>query len=146
MSTPAPAALPPILFQKNLSFLVGAGSAGIQIAGVTDPDVLGALLQDTPFPDRSIDLAIIQLDVSGGTSIQFAGKNGSVAFKGGADSSGRIGVYTDANSLFQAMGFDEDVSQGLTDLSAINDSAFLPLPWRYDLINSAQVPAPFATP
>jgi len=138
MSTPAPAVLSPILFQKNLSFLTGAGSAGIQIAGVTDPDVLQALVQDTPFPDRPIDLATIQLDLSGGTSLQFAGKNGSVAFKGGADSSGRMGVYTDANSFFQAVGFDEDISQGLTDLSAINDSAFLLLRWRYDLMGSAQ--------
>jgi hypothetical protein len=35
--------MPSILFQRNLKFMTGAGAAGIQISGATDPDVVATL-------------------------------------------------------------------------------------------------------
>jgi hypothetical protein len=43
MRAPAQAGMPSILFQRNLKFMTGAGAAGIQISGATDPDVVATL-------------------------------------------------------------------------------------------------------
>ncbi|NIR53097.1 hypothetical protein GWO43_31090 [candidate division KSB1 bacterium] len=123
-----------VKFEKNKTFLSGTSSAGIQLGADTDPQVLLALKNDSPFPERQIELGKIAINAEGGKDIEFGKGSKKVTFKGGANASAfsGLGVYQDANSLIGSLGLDDNIAPAL-DLQDSADSLYLLLRWGYDL-------------
>jgi len=125
-----------ILFQKNKELAHGA--LGIEASAAQAPDVLKALLEGDPFPPRQIELGDVSVQAHGGNQVSFDGKNGLVTFSGSASLRSGIGVYQDPTNLLQALGLDDDLSPGMSDLSQMSDSFFVLFRTGYDLLGSAK--------
>src|SRR6516225_2970388 len=142
MSAPAPLPSGPfagglIEFDKQKQFLNGDASAGIEVNADADRDVLEAILKNTAFPDRQIELGKITVKAEGGHDILFDGSRGQVKFNGSASAFAGLGVYKDTGALLSAISPPDETAPGF-EFNAPAGSAFLLLRWGFDLQASAQ--------
>jgi len=142
MSAPAPLPTGPfagglIQFDKEKQFLNGDASAGIEVTADADRDVLEAILKDTPFPDRQIELGKITVKAEANHDIMFDGSRGQVKFNGSASAFAGLGVYKDTGALLSVISPPDETAPGF-DFKAPAGSAFLLLRWGFDLQASAQ--------
>jgi len=125
-----------IQFDKTKQFLDGNAAAGIQVSADASPDILKALKDNSPFPDRQIELGNISVHAEVGHDISFAGSRGNVSFNGSASGFAGIGIYKDPSALLTTLNPSEETAPAL-NLSAPAGSSLYLLRWGFDLKASA---------
>ncbi len=114
-------------------FLGERSSASVRYTVNNAPDVLFALLQNQPFPQRIVRLSEVAAQAAaGGEGIQFANGQGVVSFQAQGRVASGMAVYPDPALLVRDLGLEDDVSPGLR-LQADPGSNYLLLRWAYAL-------------
>ncbi|HEY7546561.1 MAG TPA: hypothetical protein VID27_16845, partial [Blastocatellia bacterium] len=121
-----------IKFDRNKKFLAGGAAAGVSINATIFPDVALALANNTPFPQRQIELGNAQVNASASKDIKFGDSASSVTFNGSASAFAALGVYFDPRQMLAALQLDDDISPGM-NITADANSLFVALRWGYDL-------------
>ncbi len=129
MSTSKPIA---IKFDRNKKFLAGSAAAGISVNASISADVALALANNTPFPQRQIELGNTEVTASASKDIKFGSGAGSITFSGSASAFAKLGVYFDPAQMLTALQLDDDIAPGVKIASDAN-SLFVALRWGYDL-------------
>ena len=100
--------------------ILGAGSAAsIELSATTASDVLEAVLKNTPFPDRQIDLAGVAFEAEAGRDVRFNGKKGMVAFRASGGAHARLAVLDKGDEVLDALALQDAARVGL----ALSDQA-----------------------
>jgi len=134
MSTSKPVT---IKFDKNKQFLASGAAAGISVNASIFPDVALALVNNTPFPQKQIELTNAQVNASASKDIKFGTTASSVTFSGSASAFAKLGVYFDPAQMLAALELDDDITPGMNITNNTN-SLFVALRWGYDLQASTQ--------
>ncbi len=110
-----------------------AGRQGITVDLQTarDSDVAAALLGNTPFPSRQIELAELSLSAPPGKVTL-----GAVDFPNSATASWGIGVYADPSAVLRALGLDTTL-QTVLDAPREATHHHVVLSWGYDVKGAA---------
>jgi hypothetical protein len=123
-------AVTPIKFQKNLPFLNGAGSLGINISSPS-PALIPILSSPTaPFPDGEVELGQIKVSAATASPIQFGAGNMKASFSASGNAFAGIAVYRDPAKVLSAISPDTEILPGI-ELGTTNDSNFLVLRWGF---------------
>lgn len=138
MATPGSALSEPdlIQFDKSKQFLDGNASVGIQVSADKDSEVLKALKDNKPFPDRQIELGNLTVNAQIGHDISFLGDRGTVSFSGSASAFAGIGIYKNPSALLQTLNPPDETAPSL-NLPTPSGSALLLLRWGFDAQASA---------
>ncbi|MCS7037010.1 MAG: hypothetical protein RMJ33_06040 [Saprospiraceae bacterium] len=116
---------------KPRKFLGERSSASVRYTVNNAPDVLFALLQNQPFPQRVIRLSEVSAQAgAGGEGIQFANGQGTVSFQARGRVASGMAIYPDPALLLRELGLEDDISPGLP-LKADPASNYLLLRWAY---------------
>ena len=141
MAAPVPLSLPSgISLKKNRHLLGGAAELSFEVTAQPGTDVLAALLTDTAFPPRKIDVSEIGASVAGQRAFQLESGKGKVTFSGGASGYQRLTVLDDpaeVTALLVRDTINDDIAQGLA-LEKKANHRFLLLRWGYELQGSAK--------
>ncbi|MEP7269947.1 MAG: hypothetical protein ABI882_00500 [Acidobacteriota bacterium] len=106
-----------LIFKRDEKYLEGASDTGLQITGVSDPQVSAALSADDPLPNRLVELDTIKLSTEGNEKISFGEGLGKVSFNAHASAGAGVGVYPEPKDLLKALkriGLDDSSALGLT--------------------------------
>ncbi len=116
---------------KPRKFLGECSSAAVRYTVNNAPDVLFALAENKPFPQRIIRLSEVSAQAAaGGEGIQFANGQGVVQFQAGGRTASGMALYPDPAPLIRDLGLEEDISPGLK-LASDPMSNYLLLRWMY---------------
>ncbi|MGH9764236.1 MAG: hypothetical protein ACREAC_25660, partial [Blastocatellia bacterium] len=118
-------------FQKTLNLAAGA-TVSFQVSADKAPDVIAALAENQPFPNRQISLGNISISAQAGEKLQFDSGAGSVSFTASASAFSGLGVYQNPASLLSDLSPDQNIAPGI-DLSTQTGLFFMLLRWGYDL-------------
>ena len=123
----------------NRKFVVPGGhvAAGIELPTAKDPAVLSAFANDTPFPNRPLDLAEFSLGAEGGRPIEFGGSDATVKFSAGASTFAGLGVFREGAGVLNSLPFSDSLEQGIR-LPAPAQDMYVLMKWGYDLKGSAK--------
>ncbi len=133
-------------FEKK--FLGGTSSASVEYTVNNAPDVLLALINNAPFPNRAIQLSEIGARAAVGSGdIQFSSGGGTASFKGSAHTSSGLAVYPDPRLMLRDLGFDKDndISEGM-QLTRDPKSNYLLMRWGYEVGANAKAGVVFGGP
>ena len=120
----------PIKFQKNLPFLNGAGSLGINVS-TPSPELIPILASPTaPFPDKELELGQLKVSAATASPIQFGTGNFKASFSASGSAFAGIALYRDPAKVLAAISPGTDILPGL-DLAATADTNFLVLRWGF---------------
>jgi hypothetical protein len=112
-----------------------------EITAQPGSDVLAALLSNTPFPFRRIELAEMSVAIDSSRAVTLTGgKGGAVAFGGTASAYHGIGVLdepAEVTALLVRDSIDDDIADGLA-LERKADHRYMVLRWGYDLQGAAR--------
>src|SRR5579864_3203205 len=92
-------------FPLDPSILGPGSSATIDISPTTDHDVIQAILANTPFPDRQIDIGSIGVNATTG-NVSFAAGPGTVGFQASASLKTGMGVFKSAADAIKSLQLD----------------------------------------
>ena len=122
-------------FQLDKTVVAPGGSVTVDIGASTDHDVLDAILENKPFPDR--DIALGSLEVKGETGKTFAFSAGEtvVGFQASAEFKTGLGVFGKANDALGSLQLEDAPALNLTIPGTATDR-FLVLSWGYDVSGS----------
>ncbi|MEW6210754.1 MAG: hypothetical protein AB1631_20485 [Acidobacteriota bacterium] len=134
-----------IKFDRNKKFLAGGAAAGVSFNASLFPDVALALANNTPFPQRQIELGNAAVNASASKDIKFGDGAGNLTFSGSASAFAKLGVYFDPGQMLAALELDDDIAPGMNVASDAN-SLFVALRWGYDLDASAKGSLAFGAP
>src|ERR1700759_865183 len=135
-----------IKFDKNKSLLDGNAAVGIDISSsAAQPDIGLALVNDSPFPARQIQLGQIAVNADAGKDIKFVNGAASVTFSASASANAGMGVYLDSTSLLSAVQLNDNLSPGV-DLGTDANDIYMLLQWGYDLNASTKGAVAFGAP
>lgn len=90
-------------FNLDTSTLVPGSAASIEISGTTAADVLQAVLANSPFPDRRIDLGGVAFEAEAGRDIRFNAAKGAVAFRASGGAHARLAVLNTGEEVRGAL-------------------------------------------
>ncbi len=127
--------LPAINFTKNKVLFERNAAAGVTINATGDPAVLQALKDNSPFPNKLIELGTIAVNASGGKDVVFkksGTKSAKASFSASAGASMGIGVFPDPRKIIERLPLSGEKLE-LPDLVKDPDSLFLLFQWDYDL-------------
>ena len=124
-------------FNRKFVFPGGNVAAGIELPNAKDPAVLSALTNDTPFPERNIDLAEFSLSAEGGKPIEFGRADAKVKFSVGGGMFTGLGVFRESTGILKALPFDDSLESGMHFGPPASDMYVL-MKWGYDLHGSAK--------
>ena len=128
----------PLTKPLEKKLLGGKSSAGIEFACQNAPDVMLALINNNPFPNRIIRLSEISAKAAaGGEGIQFANGGGTASFKASARVSSGLAVYPNPATLLRDIGLGDDISPGL-QMTADPKSNYLLMRWGYEIGGKAK--------
>lgn len=128
----------PLIKPLEKKLLGGKSSAGIEFACQNAPDVVLAMINNSPFPNRIIRLSEISAKAAAGSdSIQFASGGGTASFKAGGRVSSGLAVYPNPATLLRDIGLGDDISPGL-QLTPNPKSNYLLMRWGYEIGGNAK--------
>ena len=140
-SVPLPISLPAgASIKKSRHLPADAGEVSFEITAQPGSDVLGALLGNTPFPLRRIELAEMSIGVDSRRAVTFNAGRGAVAFSGTASAYQGIAVVdepAEVTALLVRDSIDDDLAQGLA-LERRPNCRYAVLRWGYDLQGAAR--------
>ena len=125
-------------FQLDKTIVAPGGSATVDIGASTDHDVLDAILENKPFPDRpdgKIELGSVDVEAETGKAFAFNAGQAMIEFHASAEFKTGLGVF---NTAADAIGSLQLVDSPQLNLS-ISGSAthkYLVLLWSYDVNGS----------
>jgi hypothetical protein len=141
VANPFPLSLPTgVSIKKSRHVLAGAGEVSFEITAQPGSDVLAALVSNTPFPLRKIDLAEMSIGSALERPLPLASAKGTVTFSGKASGYGGIAVLddpADVTALLVRDRINDDLAQGLA-LTRTAHRRYLLLRWGYDLQGAAR--------
>ncbi len=134
--------MPPVIQSSNgievplvrpRKFLGEHSSASVRYVVNNAPDVLFALLQNQPFPERIIRISEVSAQAAaGGNSLTFATGQRTVSFRAQGRVASGVAVYPDSSVLLRELGLEDDIGPGLR-LKADPESNYLLLRWAYSM-------------
>lgn len=128
----------PLTKPLEKKLLGGKAGASIEFACQNAPDVVLALINNTPFPNRVIRLSEISAKAAAGSdSIQFASGGGTANFKAGGRVSSGLAVYPNPATLLRDIGLGDDITPGL-QLTPDPKSSYLLMRWGYEISGNAK--------
>jgi hypothetical protein len=140
MASPFPLSLPSSVSIKKSRHLSAGADVSFDIKAQPGSDVLAALISNTPFPARRIDLFDISIGSTAERPVPFDGGKGTVTFSGKASGYHGAAVLddpADVTALLVRDRIQDDVANGLA-LERKADSRFVLLRWGYDLEGAAR--------
>jgi hypothetical protein len=127
-----------IKFERNIQFLGPHSEVALQVIVPSHaPEIVQALLQDSPFPEKSIELGALTIQAATGKDVQFISGGGTVSFKGRGSVFSGVGIYTDPSQMLEALGLERRTAPSF-ELSGNPASCFVALRWGYDLSTSGK--------
>jgi len=125
-------------FQLDTTITAPGGSATIDIGATTDHDVLDAILENKPFPERpngKIELGSIDLQGETGKSFIFNAGQATIGFHASAEFKTGLGVYNSAADAIGALQLADGPQLDLSIPQSTTDK-FLVMSWGY-LVNGS---------
>jgi len=120
----------PIKFQKNLPFLNGAGSLGINVS-TTSPSLIPILASPiAQFPDEELELGQLKVSAATAKPIQFGTGSFKASFSASGSAFAGIALYRDPAKVLAAISPDAEILPGL-EIIPDKDSNFLLLRWGF---------------
>jgi len=141
VAVPAGGKLPSgVSIKKSRHVFDGAGDVSFDVTAQPGSDVLAALLANSPFPSRKIDLAELSVGVTASRPLQLDGGKGKVTFSASASGYERLSVLDDPAEIVAALVRDnvnDEIAHGLT-IGHEPKHRFVLLRWGYDLQGAAK--------
>ena len=122
-------------FQLDKTIVAPEGSLTIDIGATTDHDVIDAILEQKPFPDRpggEIELGSIELKGETGKTFTFNAGQTTMAFHASAAFKTGLGVFSAAADAIAALQLQNGSEINLNIAGATTDK-FLVLSWAYGI-------------
>jgi len=120
-------------FQLDKTITAPGGSVTIDIGASTDNDVLDAILENKPFPDRpdgKIELGSIDLKGETGKAFAFNAGQTTIGFQASAEFKTGLGVYNSAADAIGALQLADGPQLNLSIPGSTTDK-FLVMSWGY---------------
>jgi hypothetical protein len=125
-------------FQLDKTIVAPGGSATVDIGASSDHDVLDAILENKPFPDRpegKIELGSIDLKAETGKTFAFNAGQTTIGFHASAEFKTGLGVFNDATDAIGALQLEDGPQLNLIIPGSATDK-YLVLQWGYDVNGS----------
>jgi hypothetical protein len=125
-------------FQLDKTIVTPGGSVTVDIGASTDHDVLDAILENKPFPDRpdgKIELGSIDLNAETGKTFAFNAGQTTIGFQASAEFKTGLGVFSSAADAIGALQLEDGPQLNLSIPGNATDK-FLVLSWGYDVNGS----------
>ena len=125
-------------FQLDRTIVAPGGSVTLDIGGSTDHDVLDAILENKPFPERpegKIELGSIDLKAETGKTFAFNAGPATVGFNASAEFKTGLGVFDSASDAIDSLSL-KDAPELTLSLPASTNEKYLVLLWGYDVNGS----------
>lgn len=125
-------------FQLDKTITAAGSSATIDIGATTDHDVLQAILENKPFPDRpdgKIELGRVELKAETGKTFAFNAGQTTIGFQASAEFKTGLGVFDGAADAIGSLQLEDSPRLNLTIPGSSADK-FLVLSWGYDVNGS----------
>jgi hypothetical protein len=90
-------------FNLDTSTLVPGSAASIEVSGTSASDVIQAVLANSPFPDRRIDLAGVAFEAEAGRDIRFDAAKGAIAIRASGGAHARLAVLNTGEEVRNAL-------------------------------------------
>jgi len=138
MASPIGVPLSNTKFQLDKAIVAPEGSLTVDIAASTAHDVLDAILENKPFPDRpdgKIDLGSIAVKGETGKALAFDAGKSTVSFQASADFTTGLGVFSRAADAIAALQLENGSELDLNFGGTASDK-FLVLSWGYGISGS----------
>src|SRR5687767_66023 len=81
--------------------------AAIEIGSSTDADVLKAIVENLPFPNRTIQLGRIAVETSSNKDIAINSNQGTVTFRAGASAHLGLGVFDKGREVLSSLKLED---------------------------------------
>ena len=125
-------------FQLDKTIVAPGGSVTVNIGASTDHDVLDAILENKPFPDRpdgKIELGSIDLQADTGKTFAFNAGQTTIGFKASAEFKTGLGVFNAGADAISSLQLEDGPQLKLSIPGSATDK-FLVLLWGYDVNGS----------
>ena len=125
-------------FQLDKTIVAPGGSVTVDIGASTDHDVLDAILENKPFPDRpagKIELGSIDLNAETGKTFAFNAGQTTIGFKASAEFKTGLGVFNAASDAIGSLQL-EDAPQLTLSIPGSSTDKYLVLLWSYGVKGS----------
>jgi hypothetical protein len=125
-------------FQLDKTVTAPGGSVTVDISASTDHDVLQAILDNKPFPDRpdgKIELGRIGLEAETGKTFAFNAGQTTIGFRASAGFNTGLGVFNAASDAIGSLQLQDSPDLNLTIPGSSTDK-FLVLAWGYQINGS----------
>jgi hypothetical protein len=116
-------------FDLNPTAILPGSTARIKLNLTTDFDVVQALANNTPFPDRQIDIGSVSVQGSTG-DVNFSVGSGAIKFGASASFQTGVGVYQNADAALSSLQLSEKPSLGLT-IAGSPSAHYVVMLWGY---------------
>jgi hypothetical protein len=100
-------------FNLDTSILGEGSAASVELSATTASDVQQAVLGNSPFPDRRIDLAGVALQAEAGKDIRFSAKKGMVSFHASGGAHARLAVLDKGDEVLDCLALKDAAKAGL---------------------------------
>jgi hypothetical protein len=142
MASPLPFPLPAGFtgFSINRSTHIPGGSVTFDVKAQPGSDVLAALVANTAFPARKVELGEISIQSQAEKAIPFDGGKGTVTFSGKANVYSGIAILdkpSDISAILVRDRVDDHIAEGLS-LEHSTRHRYVLLRWGYDLQGAAK--------
>jgi len=125
-------------FQKEGRFLENQVGVEILLEVPKNSDLAAALLNNTAFPRRLIQLSQIGVKIDGDTGdVKFGDGQGIVSFNGNGAFGSGLGVYEEVSEMLADLDPDKKILEGL-DIRANGIKRWVALHWSYNLAAAVQ--------
>jgi hypothetical protein len=137
-----------VTLDKIKKFLAENSGSGITIDATGDADVLKALKENTPLPNKEIELGKLTVGTNDGKNIEFNTDTGRVSFNGkaGASQYAGLGLYQNPDALISSFGLGTDKIAPAISPENGEKSHFLVFRWGYDLAGEGNGSIALANP
>lgn len=125
-------------FQLDKTIVAPDGSFSVEIGASTDHDVMAAILDNKPFPDRSdgkIELGSIELNADTGKEFVFDAGQTTIGFRAAASFKSGLGVFNSAADAITSLQLSDGPEINL-NLAGDGTEKFLVLLSAYDIQGS----------
>jgi hypothetical protein len=125
-------------FQLDKTIVAPGGSITVDIGASTSHDVVDAILENKPFPDRpdgKIEIGSIDLKAETGKTFAFNAGPSTIGFTASAELKTGMGVFNSAADALASLDL-EDAPQLTLSIPGASSDKYLVLLWGYDVAGS----------
>ncbi len=125
-------------FQLDKTIVAPGGSVTVDIGAASDHDVVDAILENKPFPDRpegKIELGSIDLKAETGKTFALNAGQATIGFKASGEFKTGLGVFNSAADAIDSLEL-EDAPQLTLSIPGSSTDKYLVLLWGYDVNGS----------